>query len=206
VEFEGITTRFSGQLDFVPSRPEIPIWIAGRGPTVLQLAGEVANGVMVGGLASKPGLDYARRQIERGLARAGRPATSVTRSVWLHTAIADDGHRARNAVRLIVVGAMLSSLNVLEELGIPIPESLIAQLRGVTYGYNNPEMQRVAESLDDEILDHFSVAGTVDEVVPRLRALADSGIEHVAVLPWLAEGQTLEDFIDRLADAMARTS
>src|SRR5205823_2488961 len=56
VTFDGKTTRFiEAQLDFAPIRRSIPVWIAGRGPAVLQLAGEVADGVMIGGLASEPG-------------------------------------------------------------------------------------------------------------------------------------------------------
>ena len=204
VTFEGKTTSFTnGRLDFTP-RPDIPVWIAGRGPAVLQLAGEVAEGVMIGGLASAPGLAYAEKQIARGLSKANRESNTISRAVWLHTAVADDGHLARNAVRTIVVGALISSPNVLDEIGIPVPAALVEELKGITYGVNNPEMQRVARTLDDDMLAHFSVAGTVDEVVPRIRELGQSGIDHIAVVPWLADGQSLDDFIDRLAQAMER--
>src|SRR5581483_1415928 len=54
VDFEGKTTSFhAATLDFSPIRKTILIWIAGRGPAVLQLAGEIADGVMVGALASE---------------------------------------------------------------------------------------------------------------------------------------------------------
>jgi len=68
VEFDGKTTSFHGRgLEFTPPRGEVPVWIAGRGPAVLELAGAVAQGVMVGALASEPGLRYANEHIDKGL-------------------------------------------------------------------------------------------------------------------------------------------
>lgn len=207
VDFDGRTTTFhGGGLDFTPPRPEIPVWIAGRGPAVLQLAGEIAQGVMVGALASEPGLRYAKEQIDKGLAKAGRDASSIRRAVWLHTAIADDGEAARDAVRVIVAGALVSSLNVLRDIGLPLSEELVRSLEGVTYGMNNPEMQRVARTLDDDVLRHLSVAGTPGEVRERMAHLGRMGIDHVAVVPWLARGQQLEDFIDALSEVARQTA
>jgi len=206
VDFDGKTTTFHGVgLDFAPPRAEIPVWIAGRGPAVLELAGEVAQGVMVGALASEPGLRYANEHIDKGLAKAKRDASSITRAVWLHTAIAEDGAAARDAVRTIVAGALVSSLSVLRDIGLPFSDELVRSLEGVTYGINNPEMQRVAKTLDDDVLRHLSVAGTPSEVRERVIELGRMGVQHLAVVPWLARGQRLEEFIDLLSD-VARAS
>jgi 5,10-methylenetetrahydromethanopterin reductase len=204
VAFEGKSTRFVGDgFDYSPLRPEIPIWIAGRGPHVLQLAGEVADGVMVGALASAPTLGYAFEQVDRGLAKKGRSAASLSRAVWLHTAVSDDGAAARDAVRTIVAGALISSLPVLGELGIDLPTGLVEQLRTVTYGTHNPEMRRIAETFDDGLLRHLSCAGTPAEVRAQIDELSALGIQHLAIVPWLAKGQTMPDFVDTLARTVA---
>lgn len=201
VDFDGKTTSFHGVgLDFTPMRSEIPVWIAGRGPAVLELAGEVAQGVMVGALASEPGLRYANAHIDKGLAKGGRDASAITRAVWLHTAISDDGEAARDAVRTIVAGALVSSLGVLRDIGLPLSDELVGSLEGITYGMNNPEMQRVAKTLGDDVLVHLSVAGTPAEVRRRVQELGRMGIQHIAVVPWLSRGQRLEDFMDMLSD------
>lgn len=54
-------------LDF-RARPEMPVYLAGRGPQVLKAAGEVADGVIVGALSSLAGLRYALGQITSGAA------------------------------------------------------------------------------------------------------------------------------------------
>ena len=200
VELDGRTVRFHGSLDFKPLYPRIPVWVAGRGPAVLRLGGEIADGVLIGGLASRPGLDYAYARIDEGIAKSGR--TDVpTRALWLHTAVSDDPEAAREAVRKIVVGVLISSKDIIAELGLPIPQSLLDALQGVTYGVNNPEVQRLAATIDDDVLQHFAVAGTPEEVGRRTRELSAMGIDHVAVVPWLAEGQTADQFLEGLSRA-----
>lgn len=200
VELDGRSTTFHGRLDFAPTHRDIPIWIAGRGPAVLKLGGEVADGVLIGGLASQPGIAYAHARIDEGVDKRTRPSPP-TRGVWMHTAVADDPERARDAVRNIVVGVLISSRGVLGELGIPIPERILEALEGVTYGVNNPEVHKVGAMLDDEVLSHFAVAGTPAVVGQRVRELGAMGIDHVAVVPWLAEGQTLDEFVVALSAA-----
>lgn len=205
VEMTGQTVQFKGRIDFTPSRPDIPVWIAGRGPAILSLAGEVGDGVFIGGLASKPGLDYAHARIDAGVTKGGR-TDDVTRSLWLHTAVAEDGEAARAAVRNIVVGVLLSSGKIIEELGIPVPAELMRMLEGVTYGVNSPGMRRASEMVDAEVLQHFSVAGTPDEVGARVRQLGDMGVQHIAIVPWLAEGQDLVTFLRDLATGVQSES
>jgi 5,10-methylenetetrahydromethanopterin reductase len=204
VSFEGKTTSFrDGMLDYTPTRKDISVWIAGRGPHVLQLAGEIGDGVMVGALASATTLRYAFAQIERGLAKKGRDPSTLSRAVWLHTAVSENGDAARDAVRTIVAGALVSSLPVLGELGIELQPGLVDQLRTITYGTNNPEMQRVAETFDDDLLRHLSCAGTPDEVREQIGELSRIGIQHLAIVPWLTKGQTMPDFVDTLARTVA---
>ena len=203
VDYTGKTTSFhDGRLDFPPVRPDIPVWIAGRGPQVLQLAGEVADGVMIGSFASEPGLRYATEAIDRGIERSGRDAGSIVRALWLHTAISEDTKAARDAVRNVVTGVLISSQAVLDEVSIPVPEDLRRSLLGVTYGMTNPEMLRVARHVPNDLLSHFSVAGSPAEVRERMDEFGRLGIDHIAIVPWLTKGQTIEGFARTLTSAL----
>ncbi|MEA2661622.1 MAG: 5,10-methylenetetrahydromethanopterin reductase [Chloroflexota bacterium] len=199
VDFDGKTTSFHGSLDYTPARPDIPIWIAGRGPHVLQLAGEVADGAMIGALSSAPTLAYALGRIQQGLVKGGRPDRPFKRAIWMHVAVHEDGALAREAVRIVVAGALVSSLSVLTELGVDLPTDLLARLQGVPYGINDPEMLRAAATIPDEVLSHFSVAGSPDEVRARFAELAHLGIDHFAILPWPSAGQTMAQLIAAIA-------
>lgn len=74
----------------VPPQPQLPVFLAGRGPYVLRSAGQVADGVIIGGLVSPDGLAYALATVGDGLAQ--RRAKSVEFAVvsWVNCELTDD--------------------------------------------------------------------------------------------------------------------
>jgi alkanesulfonate monooxygenase SsuD/methylene tetrahydromethanopterin reductase-like flavin-dependent oxidoreductase (luciferase family) len=69
---DGTVVAFHGAgLDFT-TRPNIPVMIATNGPKMLELAGELADEVMVQGMAS-PTMVQERVGANRRRRRAGRP-------------------------------------------------------------------------------------------------------------------------------------
>jgi len=199
VTLEGEVVRFrGGRLNFRP-RADIPIYIAGRGPRILELAGEIGDGAIIGALASPATLGYALEHIRAGQRRAGTGARSLDIVLWLHTAISTDGASARDAVRAIVVGVLISSLPVLDALGVTLPADLRERLGRITYGVQSEEMAAAARLVPDEVLEHFTMAGDGEFSRRRVAELARSGVTHIAVLPWLVPGQTIEEFVTTFA-------
>lgn len=182
-----------GHLDF-RARPTIPILIAGRGPRILELAGEVADGVIIGALLSPSTFDYAQRHVRAGAARSGRRFKRFETVVWAHTALDAEPARARDAVRQIVVGVLLTSREVLGDLGVTLPDALARALVGVDYGQAEA-VARIAAQIPENVLAHFSLAGDGRVCLEGARRLARQGATHLAVVPWLVPGQTLEEFI-----------
>jgi 5,10-methylenetetrahydromethanopterin reductase len=202
VTVDGEVISFTkGRLNFT-ARADIPIYIAGRGPKILELAGEIADGVIIGALASPSTLGYAMAHVEEGRRRAGPRARLRERVLWLHTAISGDGQAARDAVRRIVVGVLISSLPVLDRLGVTLPASLRERLGRITYGVQSPEMIEAAALVPDDVLGHFTMAGDGDFCRRRVAELARGGVTHIAVLPWLVAGQSIEAFVETLADEL----
>jgi len=202
VTVEGEVISFTkGRLNFT-AREDIPIYIAGRGPRILELAGEIADGVIVGALASPPTLGYAMAHIEKGRRRRAEPGPAQEIVLWLHTAIGPAAAAARDAVRRIVVGVLISSLPVLDELGVALPADLRERLGHITYGVESKEMIEAAALVPDDVLVHFTMAGDGAFCRDRVDALARAGVTHVAVLPWLVPGQSIEDFVDVFADEL----
>lgn len=208
VDYQGRTVTFQhAGLDFKPPRARIPCYIAGRGKLILRLAGELGDGVILGSLASEDGLKYAFRQIDAGLTDAGRARDDLDVAIWLHTAIAPDREQARQAVRMIVVGVLLSSFGALEELGVHLNEEQHSYLSGLRYIHGSPEITKAAGMLNDGILDQFAVAGRPEEVAARIGALREKGVNHFALKPWLVPGQSISEFAQLVAEeVMPRVS
>src|SRR3989304_7906615 len=93
--------------------------------------------------------------------RPRRPESGPPQEIvlWLHTAIGGDGAAARDAVRRIVVGVLISSLPVLDELGVALPDALQDRLGRITYGVQSKDMIEAAALVPDDVLMHFTMAG-----------------------------------------------
>jgi len=201
VNYQGKIVRFNdASLDFSPPRADIPVYIAGRGPLVLSLAGEIAEGAIIGSLASEPGLNFALDRIDQGLAKNGRSRKDIEVTLWLHLAIDENSDAALDAVRMIVAGVLVSSLPILDSWGISLPSAVLEALDGVTYGVNSPGMKKASAAITPDVVRHFAVAGNPAQVRQQLARLVEAGINHFAALPWRTPNQSPERFASMLID------
>lgn len=138
----------------------IPVWIAGRGPRLLDLAGQQADGVV---LTVKPDLGAALSIVTSAAAAAGRPRL---RRFYLgricYTPELLEGQR-----RTLSFVLMDSPRRVLESLGLAPAE--IAVVEQAAAG-NRPEL--VDELVTGELLRRYQVAGTPEECRAEVERLA----------------------------------
>jgi 5,10-methylenetetrahydromethanopterin reductase len=199
VTYDGQTLAFDGQLNFA-ARPTIPIVVAGRGPAILEVGGEVADAVMIGTFASEPGIRYAQAHIARGAARAGRDPRAIPTLSWLYIAIDTERDVARYRARRGVGIAIAGSREILDTIGIRLPPDLLALLDSAEYNLADAGfVRRVMERIPDELVDHLAVAGTVDEVAERLVRIIRLGIDGIAAWPFPPAETDVEQVIVPLA-------
>jgi len=190
-EASGELLRFRGRLDF-PAQP-VPVFIAGRGPRVLELAGEIGDGVIIGSLASPDGLAYAAGRLEAGSRRAGRNAADLRKMIWLHTYVHDDGQAARASARRIIISVLQSSREIIGAIGIEIPPDLARVIDGAPYGYHWNAPDDALALVPEALVDAFTAAGTPEDVAEVVNRLHASGVHHVAFRLWASRGQTPAD-------------
>lgn len=188
----------TASLDFAPLRP-VPVYLAARGPRILRLAGETADGVIIGGLARPAGIRYARSQVERGLADAGRSAGDVDVVSWLYVSVDDDVERARLAVAKIVLVSLVSSRPILDRLGVDLPGRLRDHLDRTGWAFPRETPEQAAALLTDELLDTFAIFGTPADCVRRLAEIRACGIDHLTFVVFAPPGATVDAVAERLA-------
>src|SRR5439155_14916012 len=80
--FEGETFSFhDARLGFRPAPPP-KVFVAGRGPQVLEAAGELADGVLVGTFVDGPLLEGSLARVEAGQARRNAALPPLRRVSW----------------------------------------------------------------------------------------------------------------------------
>lgn len=99
VTMQGEVIAFhGGELNF-KARPDIPILIASSGRQILRLAGEMADCVMLGDLASARVIAPALAEVRHGAERTGRSLTGVPLIARANLILSDDPSAARAPMR-----------------------------------------------------------------------------------------------------------
>jgi 5,10-methylenetetrahydromethanopterin reductase len=175
------------------------VYLAARGPKILQLAGEVADGAILGGFAQPDGLRYAMDMVDRGIERAGRDPGDVDVMSWLYVSVDDDPAAARTAVSKMVLASLITSRPILDRIGIELPSALRDRLDAQGWRYPRETPEEAAALLPDHIVDAFALHGTPAQVRKRLDVIRDCGINHVAFVLFPPSGNSTEALARRIA-------
>lgn len=192
VQGEVISFR-SGRMNLPTPRP-VPIWIASEGPRTLEMAGGLADGVMIGSAATP---DEARPLLQRvaaGAARANRDWPPV--HIRLDVAIADDRPAALAVMRPVALRHLLRHL---PEPGFAgryrLDPDLVRWLESLDYRGYSRDVDRVTEwatQVPDHLIAPFAWAGTPADIQAAALALAPL-VTGVTVAPVPVPGQRWED-------------
>jgi 5,10-methylenetetrahydromethanopterin reductase len=160
-----------------PTRP-VPVWLASSGPRSLAVAGRIADGVLFQVGAEPELVRWALGRIDEGA--GGR---RVGRLVRLACSVDVDRERARERVRGYVAAAAGTAFaNVPRE---SVPADLWEDMRAMKERYDYFGHTRAGAEhttlVTERILDGIAVAGTPDEVVPRLRELGALGVDGFVI-------------------------
>lgn len=153
---------------FTPIRDHIPIYLASLGPKNIQLAGEIADGILP---VYWPARDYPdlRAQLDAGSANAGRPAGSVNIAPYLTVAIVLN-EAERTAARRRAAAPVAFYVG---RMGTFYADMLTRhgfgdEVATIIKGWEGGQKGAIA-AVSDELLDATAIIGTPDEVVARLR-------------------------------------
>jgi 5,10-methylenetetrahydromethanopterin reductase len=184
-------------LGFAPPR-QTPIYIAGRGPRILSLAGEIGDGVILGGFASESGLRYALDRVSTGIARAQRSWESLDVVAWLYLSVSANADLARRAVRRIVMASIVTSRPVLGEIGINLPPRLQRYLDERQWVLSPEELVAGAAYLEDEHLAAFAVFGSADDCIEKLAAIGKPPVKQMAFVLFPPEDSDRDNLLDQV--------
>lgn len=168
------TDRFSlvdATLGF--GNPTIEIWLAGRGPNMLAMGGELANGVMLDFLDLES-IDDTIALVRTGSARSGNRAKLSYSTLILTSEEEVFAARPHLTYRLVDSPAKTKA-----RLGIT--ESDVANIREAMHD----SLDAAAEFIKPEWVRPFVIAGTPDECATQLRQLATNYAFDEFLLPIL---------------------
>ena len=164
---------------FPPHRPAIPIWLSALFPTMLEIAGEIADGTLL----TWPTLDAVGRAVEHvaiGARRAGRRPEAIDVASLLPCMVAGSREEARESLRPAVgfyAGFFPRYNRLLAEAGFA------DAVRVIKAAFDRGGREAAAKAVPDALVDAVALAGTPDHCRERIDAYRRAGLRLPIVSP-----------------------
>jgi 5,10-methylenetetrahydromethanopterin reductase len=173
---DGETIKFAGaRLAF--NAGKIPIYLGAQGPKMLELAGEIANGVLIN--ASHPkDFEVAVEQIKKGINRVSHDLSEFDIAAYTCFSVDRDPVKAVNAAKLIVAFIVAGSTDlILERHNIPIEAK-----DQIGAAISNGDFGTLMNGLvTAKMMEAFAICGTPDDCIKSIRDLEAIGVTQVVV-------------------------
>ncbi|MDG2028699.1 MAG: LLM class flavin-dependent oxidoreductase [Acidimicrobiales bacterium] len=182
-----------------PVETKIPIFVSASGPRTLELAGEIADGVILLCGLDPVIVEWALERISAGADRRGRPRPEV--AIFVYGVIDEDEDVAIASARSIAAWFPQTSPLYCELAGLDLK---IAQaVRDQYSGGEFQEAAAAAELLPVEFVQKMAVAGDRARITGQLSELAATGIDSINIFPL---GDDRVRTIDAFEDCWRRMS
>ncbi len=171
VTFHGEWVRLTGvELDYVyqERRPkDVPIYLGATGDKMLELAGEIADGVVLNYLVSPGYNERAMERLEAGLARAGRSLADLDRPQLVVCSVHEDEATALDMARLMVTQYLGQQPHIMAASGVP--QSLLDAVGEVlTWPATHEQVATASKLVPDEVVRMLTASGTADQARARV--------------------------------------
>lgn len=182
VTYEGSIFKIENiRLGVKPSRANIPIYIGAMGPKMLQLAGEIADGVLLTAGATREYIKFAVENIKNGANRAGRKPEDVDIASFVIFSVSKDPEVAKEAITreiafLVTLPAMDHVLRASELLNTE-------NVRTIRKLGQKGEMSKAAEHVSEDLVNSLAVCGKPQECLEKLEELRSSGLGLPIIVP-----------------------
>ena len=178
-----------------PCKNGMPIYVAASGPKMLELAGRIADGVIILVGTDPNSIRQARERIEAGARTANRDSREIDLVLWVPCSISDL-LPAKDAVKAHVARIVAHPLPFLLD---PKEQKVLDEIRQAYNYYQHMEQKASqAQVIPDWLVDKFAIAGTRQECVAQVERLRGTGINQIAIIPYGAgggdRGETLREF------------
>ena len=181
VRYEGPVHQIQWRASWDPTSPRIPVYLSASGPKMVRLAGEVADGVAVGIMASTGFLaDLVRPNARAAASGAGRDPDALVFPIGAQVSVNRDADLAREATRLSICG-------LFHPVPHPYYDSQLRQLGFADFADQAAALMPAGRTRDamnlvpDEVIDTMTITGTPQQCAARIARYEGLADEIVAL-------------------------
>jgi 5,10-methylenetetrahydromethanopterin reductase len=178
VTFDGRHVHLDGvALDYVYQErraKDVPIYIGATGMRMMELTGEIADGVVFNYLVSPDYNATALEHLGTGAARAGRSLDDLDRPQLVVCSVHEDRATALEMARMMVTQYLGQQPHIMKASGVP--QSLLDAVGEVlTWPATHEQVEAAAKLVPDEIVEMLTASGTPEQARARVLEYVEAG-------------------------------
>ena len=183
VNFDGKFYRLKNFRLAIPAASPAPrIYLAALGPKMCELAGEVADGVLLNWLPPSA-MPASVAHVEAGAKRAGRSLPDIDVAVYVRTCVTDKPAAVREALARDITGYAIVSVyaRFFAECGFA------EEVEAVNAAWMAGDRAGAVKGISERVLDGLGAVGSAEACREQMNAFARTGATPV-VLPFAPPG------------------
>ena len=163
----------------VPLASPLPVYVTASGPRMLELGGEIGDGVLFVSGVYPPCVEYALAHARAGAERSGRSFDALDVGCTVLGSLRGDVALARRECTPMAAWFPQTARVYAALAGVP--EATIAAIRAAYAGGHFDAARMAFAHVTDEMVDRFTVAGPAELWIRRIHELLALGVRHVNV-------------------------
>ncbi|MDL1900577.1 LLM class flavin-dependent oxidoreductase [Anaerolineae bacterium CFX9] len=165
------------ELDVVHGRKtprHVPIYIGATGMQMMELTGEIADGVVLNYLVSPKYNEQALAQLEAGARKSGRTLDAIDRPQLVVCSVDNDRQKALDGARKLVTQYLGQQPHIMKASGVS--QELLDEIGQVlTWPATEEQILEAMRLVPDDVVQMITASGTPDEVRAKVREYVQYG-------------------------------
>jgi 5,10-methylenetetrahydromethanopterin reductase len=175
---------------------DVPIYVGATGMQMMELAGEIGDGVLLNYLVGPTYDRAALEHLSAGAEKAGRKVEDLDRPQLVVCSLDEDREVALDRARELVTQYLGQQPHIGKASGVD--PSLLEEIgRVLTWPASEEEIQRAMKLVPDEVVQMITASGTPDECRAKVREYVEAGCTCPVLYPL---GDDVPAMIDAFAD------
>lgn len=178
VTFEGEFHQVKGiELDVVHGRKEprnVEIMIGATGPQMMEMTGEIADGVVLNYCVPPDYNDMAMEQLEKGAQKAGRSLDDLDRPQLVVCSVHEDRDEAIRGAKMLLTQYLAQQPHIAKASGVS--SDVVKQIQSILgWPATKEQIEKAMIYVPDDLVLRITATGTPDEVRDKVKEYVDRG-------------------------------
>ncbi len=178
VTFDGDYVHVNNiELDVVHGRREprnVPIYIGATGPKMMELAGRIADGVVLNYCVPPKYNEPAIEQLKRGLKASGRTLDDLDRPQLVVCSVDEDGEKAIDTSRELLTQYLAQQPHIAKASGVSM--DVVTQIQSILgWPATHEQIMKAKHLVPDDLIHRITASGTPEMARQKVQEYIDNG-------------------------------